>query len=326
MYIKYLWANGRTHDIEEQFKDGINIAANNSSFRQSYGEFLLKTGRSMEAEEQFKAGISAQPEAVSIRKSYVKFLSMQQRFDEADAQFQAILQLTPMNDKLQQLAAFVSRRKASLRMGVSEADDHDLITLHRYNMWDMGLSAGERISSCKAILEARQDDFEANYCLGRTLLEQLKDSLSAEPYLQRARELRPNDPIARFYYGQLMEKLYRWDEALSELDAVVNTLADNAELHNSRANCLKQLKRWLEAETAYREAISTSKPSRTAKYLNNLALLFCVWPDLTRIDEGLQLCDQVAKHYPKFSWRQKTRSELEKRLNRDTLGCENRDR
>lgn len=315
MYIKYLIVNGRTHDAEEQFKVGINTAPDNASLRRVYGTFLYRSGRSKEAEEQFKAGMNAQTEDVSIRRSYIKFLAIQRRFDEADAQFQAILQFRPMSATLQQLTTFVNRQRKVLQRHLSESDSKELMTIDRYNMWNMELSVDERITSCRAILEQNQDDFQANYCLGRTLLEQLKDATSAEPYLRRARELQPDDPIARLYYGQVLEKLCRFDEALAELDAVANTLANNAELHNSRANCLKQVKHWSEAEIAYREAIHTSSSPRTAKYLNNLALLFCVWPDTTRINEGLQLCDQVAQQYPKFPWTQKTRSELEGRIN-----------
>ena len=60
------------------------------------------------------------------------------------------------------------------------------------------LSADERIEECRAVLQENADHFEANYRLGRTLLEQRKDPISAEPYLRLATELRPNDLATRF--------------------------------------------------------------------------------------------------------------------------------
>ena len=68
------------------------------------------------------------------------------------------------------------------------------------------------------------------------------------------------------------------------------------------------------AGTAYREAISLSKAGKKAKYLNNLSLLFGEWPDETRLAEGLQLCDEIARVDPDFQWTEKTRAELERRL------------
>jgi tetratricopeptide (TPR) repeat protein len=183
----------------------------------------------------------------------------------------------------------------------------------RINMWNMLLPVDDRIAACKAVLREAPNDPQATYCIGRTTLEQLKDAPAAEPWLRVATQLNPNDPNVRRCYGQALERLGRWDDALTELNGIVDGFAGNPEMHNARANCLKELKRFSDAEIAYRTAINTSRPQQEAKYLNNLALLLSVWPDKSRLDEGLELCERLARDYPQFRWAANTKAELLKR-------------
>jgi tetratricopeptide (TPR) repeat protein len=97
-----------------------------------------------------------------------------------------------------------------------------------------------------------------------------------------------------------------------------NKKTDEPEYHNECGNCLKNLERWAEAEAAYREAINLSASPRKAKYLNNLALLFWVWPDTTRLAEGLQLCEQAILIDLNFPWAATTQSKLNERLHKAT--------
>lgn len=184
----------------------------------------------------------------------------------------------------------------------------------RINMWNMLLPVPDRIAACKAVLAEAPNDVQANYCMGRTTLEQLKDASAAEPWLGAATQLNPNDSNIRRCYGQALERLGRWNEALAELDRITDAFADNSEFHNARANCLKELKLYADAEIAYRKAISAARPLYAAKYLNNLVLLFSVWPDDSRLDEGLGLCDRLAREFPQFRWTSQTRAVLLSRM------------
>jgi len=314
LYIKYLTSNGRIDEAEQQFKARINVALKKAWVHNSYAAFLSKCGRSKEAEEQFDAAIAAEPNNIGAYEPYIEFLSRRRRFDEADAHLRTMQELNPTSALTGHLASFVNRQKLVLLEPSNQEDTKELMAVLRDNMTNLGLPVGDRIMYCKAILENNPDDFQAHYCLGRNLMEQLKDAPSAEPFFRRATELQPSSTDARLYYGQALEKQGRFDEALVELSKI-RSAGDkkNAELHNSRANCLKELGRFSEAEDEYRNALETSKASRTAKYLNNLALLFAAWPDTSRISEGLKLCDQVARKYPSFPWIRETRSKLDGR-------------
>ena len=129
---------------------------------------------------------------------------------------------------------------------------------------------------------------------------------------------RPANQVAeastRRSYGRTLMTFKRWSDALTQLNEASALVPADAELHSLRGNCLKELGRWSEAETAYRGAMATPDVPGIAKYRNNLALLFSVWPDDTRIREGLELCDLIAREHPEFRWTAITRTALQQRV------------
>jgi Tfp pilus assembly protein PilF len=322
-YGRFLAAQERYGEAETQFKLGMTADPKHGPLHNDYGRFLAAQRRYDEAEAQFKAGIEADPKHGPLRNEYAGFLSKLKRYDEAETQFKAGIEADPNHGPLRaNYAAFLNRRGR-----FKEAMEHYQIspTLRHRNSVELRKAVrvakrerreNRRLASYERALQDNSDSFEANYGLGRMLMQQMRDPKAAVDYLQQAVKLEPGDAQARLLYGQCLAELERWEDALKEFDIIEDF--NSPELPNARGNCLLRLERWNEAETAYRIAIESSTPPGQAKYLNNLARLFAVWPDNSRIAEGLELCSSAELANPDFPWTTNTREMLEQRSRQPT--------
>jgi class 3 adenylate cyclase/tetratricopeptide (TPR) repeat protein len=309
-HLKFRVRHSKPEELGAVLHDAVRRAHDKVGFLKKYVVFLETRGRYAEAEKEVRDVHAESPHNSRVTVLLAMLLARHGRQEEANAEFEALLAGNRASRRIRSLYAHFLG-VADLEEGSEGARDSesDALNVSRQKIY---------ISGRKPLAE---DTYAQNYKRGRYLLDKAHDAEAAEPYLRRAAELRPRSLDAGLSHSRALEKLSRWEEALAKLEESATRNARNSEAHNARGNCLRHLSRSVEAEAAYLEAVRFGKPRWMAKYLNNLAALFLYWPDCSRLEEGIELCDRANSIDPTFRWSAETRAALEVKLRQDRGGC-----
>jgi predicted O-linked N-acetylglucosamine transferase (SPINDLY family) len=145
----------------------------------------------------------------------------------------------------------------------------------------------EAEATCRNILRAVPDHFDATHLLGIVLLQQ-RQLVEGEQLIARALKKKPNDPNALNNRGNALRYLQRHDEALASYDKALALKPDYAEAFNNRGNTLKELKRFDEALASYDNA-AAFKPNYAEAFNNRGTVL----QELKRLEEALASYDKA---------------------------------
>ncbi len=143
------------------------------------------------------------------------------------------------------------------------------------------------------------------------LINESHDYAGAEHLLSRELLNYPPNHSLRFTWLLALVKMGKVNTATTECEKLVQSSPRNPELHNQRANIMKEMQRWKDAEQAYRNALQLTKRNwERAKYLTNVAKLILEMGALDRYDEAIALCDEAHRISPRFRWSLKAKEEL----------------
>lgn len=296
-YWKFRVREAQPEEVGRILRDAVRKAFDNVGFLKKYVRFLETRGRHAEAEKEVRDAHAERPQNVRLALLLATLLAKHGRHEEAEVAFERIMSGGRTSRRARSLyTRFLAVQNPESGVGVDTEG----------NAVNVRYRDGEKASE--------KDAFGYNYRHGRYLLDKVRNAETAEPYLRRAVELKPQALDTTLYHSRALEKLGRWGEALAALEKCAVQNAENSEAHNVRGNCLRHLGRNIEAEAAYREALRFGKPRWMAKYLNNLAVLFLNWPDNSRLEEGIELCDRANNIDPSFPWSVEARTALEEKL------------
>jgi tetratricopeptide (TPR) repeat protein len=134
---------------------------------------------------------------------------------------------------------------------------------------------------CKAMIDAKPDDFEALDLLALVHCRRgrWRDALAS---YNKVLAIKPDDAAALGSRGNVLHQLHRPDDALASYDQALTIRPDYAEMRYGRGNALCALRRYEEAVASYDGALAL-KPD-FAEALNNRDLAL---RNLKRLQEAL---------------------------------------
>ncbi len=135
------------------------------------------------------------------------------------------------------------------------------------------------------ILAIEPSDFNALQFLG-LLYAQTNQFLKAVNFLSKALQINPNNVDCCINYGNVLQELKRFDEAIECYDKVLRIKKDALTYYN-RGSALKELKRFDESLASYEQAININPD---ADIYNNLGYVLQV---LNRLEEALVSYDKA---------------------------------
>ncbi|MGI9212061.1 MAG: tetratricopeptide repeat protein, partial [Methylococcaceae bacterium] len=150
-------------------------------------------------------------------------------------------------------------------------------------------------SAYASILEREPDHFDALQLMG-ALAGQKGQPQQALAYLDRALQVRHDQPEIHYNRGIILQRLDRLEEAVTSYRNALKQDSRHLEARNNLGLVLQQLGRWNEALAAFNEVL-TRKPDYAEVYVNKGNVL----KDLDRLTEALDCYDQALTLKPDYA-------------------------
>ena len=225
------------------------------------GRLEAEEGR-IDAALQWFDRVSSGPMALEAGLNAVSVAASNDRLSEADKRLQRLRERFPkqqlrfylieaeiLNNKKDYQAAFSLLTRALDEMpGQPELLYTRALTAERLNRLDV------LETDLKAILAENPDDANALNALGYTLADRTRRYEESLRYLQRAIELKPDDPVVIDSYGWLQYRLGHYDLALEYLQRAYRLVQD-PEIAGHLAEVLWMMGRRSEAESIWKEVL-----------------------------------------------------------------------
>ena len=198
-----------------------------------------------------EAGLSAVSVAASndrLPEAHKRLRQLRERFPKQQIRFY-LIEAEILNNKKDYQGAFSLLTRALDEMpGQPELLYARALTAERLSRLDV------LESDLKAILAQNPDDANALNALGYTLADRTQRYEESLRYLQRAIELKPEDPVVIDSYGWLQYRLGHYDQALEYLQRAYRLVQD-PEIAGHLAEVLWMMGRRSEAESIWKEVL-----------------------------------------------------------------------
>lgn len=240
----------RHPDAEAQLRKGIELAPDKGQPHAMLAAFLLNPlNRVDEAEKEFRKAIEFDPNLDSARVGLGTLLVDNKKvFDESDDQFRKALKSNPRN-----ALAYIGLAKIDRQLYKDYAKaEQDL----------------------RKALVIEPNNALAYDQLGLLLAECSNRPIEAKQAFEKAIALDPLNALPHYHLGQLyLRDLKDNDQAVAQLNKAIELDPTSSDYQTALGNTLSQLKKYKEAEAAYRKAIELNMQAAEAHCRLGLLLI-----------------------------------------------------
>jgi|GEM_PF-1973196 len=199
----------------------------------------------------------------------------QKRFQQAQDIINSLITATPNNAQLWHLRSITNQAlgqigecEASLNKALNLSPKHIPALTNLARLQTQKNELTRAITTYKKIIKFESNNLSALYNLG-VLLNRSKSYREAQPYLQKANQLAPNDNNIRLALGQSYLNQEMFAEALKFFNQILATAPNNIAALNNKGIVLKKQCNWSDAIQVLQRALSIAP--QQAEIIKNLA-------------------------------------------------------
>ena len=301
--------NGRIDEAQDHYQKSLALDSGSLSARVGLAQIFFNKGRLADAREEIRKVLNAEAEYFPARILKSALDTAEKNYPEAEKELMALVREQPDNALVHsQMGTYYEARghrpdaeKSFVRAIELQPDSPEALQALT-QFYIRGKQTDRAIQAIDAVPDAKRQAF--HHELMGLVFSQAGRPQDAEKAYKKALEKDPDRATTQAYLTADYIQGGRLDEALKELDEMIQKSGSNASLHSTKGFVLEKQGKLEEAKQSYAHALKVDPNYETAA--NNLAYILA--------DQGQDL--QTA-----LSWAQMARrKQPENPNNADTLG------